>query len=153
MGVATGSPTMRRVLCPSYQRRFRAPLQLEYPSAKCSSETLDLRELRGSGTALCGMEAGLIGGGPGALRFSCRRATYVIATIRATGSMGTPTVPVGSISVWAVVDEIIPRHPAHATSRHPYCIVKVIFRSCHNPARQRQAPLCNNGMATHRVYF
>ncbi len=48
-------------------------------------ETLDLRELqRGLEQRVQHMEAGLIGGEPGALDFHAAEATYVDATIRAT---------------------------------------------------------------------
>ncbi len=52
----------------------------------------DLRELqRGLEQRVQHMEAGLIGGEPGALDFHAAEATYVDAPIQGDGSMGIPT--------------------------------------------------------------
>lgn len=92
-------------------------------------KTLDLRELqRGLEQRVQHMEAGLIGGEPGALDFHAAEATYVDATIRATAPWASPQFQLGHFG-WAVVDEIIHDILLTQPVATRYCIVKVIFEA------------------------
>lgn len=91
-------------------------------------ETLDAELQRGLEQRVQHMEAGLIGGEPGALDFHAAEATYVDATIRATAPWAPPQFQLGHFG-WAVVDEIIHDILLTQPVATRYCIVKVIFEA------------------------
>ncbi|AFH15301.1 hypothetical protein KO11_01550 [Escherichia coli KO11FL] len=90
------------------------------------------------------MEAGLIGGEPGALDFHAAEATYVDATIRATAPWASPQFQLGHFG-WAVVDEIIHDILLTQPVATRYCIVKVIFEAVMILRDSGGAPFCSNG--------